>query len=889
MTDWMDTIRLWFQSPEWLWALSGLAIVVALDMWRGLWRSWVGRGAMLARLMVLAGLILAMASPVLEISEPASEVIFVVDISESVDNSALQESLKKIARWKDALPDEVSSGLVTFDDDAQVVAYPSKSWELPARLRDEDAVHMARGTDLEEGVSTALGLLREGSKGRIVVMSDGRLTRGKVDGVLAIARHKGVSVDVVELAASRSGVVFSELDVSPKEVLAGESIEANMKFWGGAEEQSAKLVMEVDGEVAIEQEVVLRRDEVNEVMLKHSLKADIKPGKHEVKVYLEGSKDVSTESKTTSLVVREAANILIVTSKMAEVEPLARVLKAEGLNPVVMLTEELYRDDAPSLEDVDLVVLGNVPARMKVLPAGIVPMPDRFISDLRSYISQGGGLVVLGGNLAYDLGNYGGSELRKVLPVELEPEDSEIHQPVTMVIILDRSGSMGQIVGGVTKMDLTNRGAVAAMKLLRPYDNIGVMSVDERVHWNVPVQPARVTSKMTRQVRAIYADGGGIFCYTALVEAWDALKKVDTPLKHVILFSDAMDAEEQVQGIMIGWGPGPNSYELAQNMVKDGITVSVIGVGSKFDVDSPFLSNLARHGKGRFHISTNARRLESLFVEETTQLLQLRLKEKNFRPAARKKHVSLKGVELKKAPKLRGYVKLEAKPSAEVVMVGPEEHPMMVTWQYGLGQVTAMATDAGPRWSGNWLDWEGYSTFWTQLARWSLKRSEGQGTGVQVEVREGEVVLDVVRRTGLNRSQDAQHLRGMLREAGTQAWRDVEVRVVEPGHFEVRPDVLAGHAYEFGVLDNEGNALLTQSFTTPLAEELKYATPDATLLAHMAERGGGQVLSGEFVWPKGEGSFGERYREHVLWLWLAMGALVMLVFDAFLRRGLRTV
>ena len=97
-------------------------------------------------------------------------------------------------------------------------------------------------------------------------------------------------------------------------------------------------------------------------------------------------------------------------------------------------------------------------------------------------------------------------------------------------------------------------------------------------------------------------------------------------------------------------------------------------------------------------------------------------------------------------------VELEAKPTADVPLVGPEEHPIMISWQYGLGQVVTMATDAGPRWSGKWVEWDGYATFWTQMARWSLKRQEGAETGAQVTFDKAiaKIAIDVefcIRRT----------------------------------------------------------------------------------------------------------------------------------------------
>ena len=69
------------------------------------------------------------------------------------------------------------------------------------------------------------------------------------------------------------------------------------------------------------------------------------------------------------------------------------------------------RDDWKDLSLYTIVILVNVPA---------VRFPPESLAQLREFVNQGGGLVVLGGLCAYENGRYAGTPLEEVLPVSLK-------------------------------------------------------------------------------------------------------------------------------------------------------------------------------------------------------------------------------------------------------------------------------------------------------------------------------------------------------------------------------------------------------------------------------------------------------------------------------------
>ncbi len=76
-------------------------------------------------------------------------------------------------------------------------------------------------------------------------------------------------------------------------------------------------------------------------------------------------------------------------------------------------------------------------------------------------------------------------------------------------------------------------------------DAVAVYAVDSEAHEVVPFSAiGRDKAKMMDAVRSIRSAGGGIYVYTGLKAAWEALKTSTAGQRHVILFADAADAEE---------------------------------------------------------------------------------------------------------------------------------------------------------------------------------------------------------------------------------------------------------------------------------------------------------------------------------------------------------
>jgi uncharacterized membrane protein len=653
---------------------------------------------------------------------------------------------------------------------------------------------------------------------------------------------------------------------------------------------TGKLSIKVAGAEVARQQVTLDGGHTD-VPFTYALPPSVTPGVVSVEATLSvdgQDTDAGNDHAASRLVVERPPHIVILDGDRDGAVPLANALKAEQMDVTVVQAA----DDGPppDLSNTDLVILANAPVRAGATP-GVID--DDLGERLVKWVNDGGGMIVMGGPSALD-GNYAQNRIADALPVEIEPMTPEVDQSATVIVVLDQSGSMGEMVGGRTKLALAAEGASAVVRLLRSFDHVGVESVEDIVHWVVPLRTiGGDTAALEAKIRAIPVGGDGIFVYTGLLAAQKALEKNTSPLKHVILFSDTTDAAEQVKGVdygdgFSGWPASrANSFDIAKQLKESGATLSVIGVGEGRDGafnyatynddedDTDFLRELAAVGGGRYYRTTDAKQLRGLFVQDARRLLDNHAREEDFHLRLTGHLAALDGVDMEKAPPLHGFQELKARPAAQVVLVDDREgNPILTRWPYGLGEVAVWASDAGPRWAHDWLAWPGYERFWTQMARAALRRREGDAAAIEADVRGDQATVRVVRRT------TTAVPKARVIEAGKT--RDLPLRVVEPGVYEAPLPIGGEPTVE--LVDDKGTVLAHRTLVRPASTELRDRAPDMTGLTTMARSTGGQMS------PSAIASSGRAVPTSTpLAAWLLLLAVLLVPVDATVRRIARQV
>ena len=93
-------------------------------------------------------------------------------------------------------------------------------------------------------------------------------------------------------------------------------------------------------------------------------------------------------------------------------------------------------------------------------------------------------------------------------------------------------------------MDMANLGAMEVVNLLSDQDEIAVIAVDSAPHVVVPRTSAANARGQSRRILGIESMGGGIFVYEGLVAGLKEVSGSSAGVRHIVLFSDAADAEE---------------------------------------------------------------------------------------------------------------------------------------------------------------------------------------------------------------------------------------------------------------------------------------------------------------------------------------------------------
>lgn len=724
------------------------------------WTNPQAVAAWLVRALIVVLVAVAFAGPRLRTETRETSLVFVRDVSASVSKGASEHAEKFLSE-----ADHRRSAEVDFSSEPRVVRAFGSS-EVTPRGKFDD-----RASDVASALEFAAAILPPDSAGRIVLLSDGRNT-GK-DPLLAAAglAEKGLEVDVVPLLNPEDDEVAVDRIELPADLREGEvfdltaAVSSSVSTQATARLYQNNLLVAESGRDLVPGENVLRFPNV---------KAEGRLAVYDL--VLQPAKDTHPENNRARRAVAHGGKpkALILDREAAHSEPLAAALREGGRWEVEIRAPEGMPGSMDEMTDFDLVILADAPAS---------ELSDQRLEVLRDWIRLfGGGLVMIGGENGFGAGGYFRTPLSAVLPVSMEREEREDEPVTALLVILDRSGSMAARAGVQTKMALANQGAIYAMEVLRRRDLFGVFAVDTRVQDVLPLGPVSDKSAAAQQIAAIPAGGGGIYVYTSLAEAYPLLRDAQAGIKHIILFSDADDAEEKNGGDQ-GGEKGGSSFDLATALLGSRITLSVVALGNEDDRDVNFLRQLASHGGGRFYLTNDASALPRLFTMETMRATQSSLREDAVLPVLHEKSPIGEGIDWSAAPPLLGYNIAKLKPGAAMPLVTDTGDPLLAVWRYGSGNAAAFTSDAQARWAAEWLAWPGYGKFWSQLAG-AVARSERRADlNVTVSEGSGKLRLQIDAATPDGAWRNDLPISVSLAEDGSKS-QSATARQTGPGHYE---------------------------------------------------------------------------------------------------------
>lgn len=631
------------------------------------------------RLLIAVLAVLALSRPSLERQEQGRDLILLVDRSASCGDESeamLREILPLIAGQAEGGD---RTAVVAFGDG---VAMERGFGGDVAGVQVPDEFPLA--SDLAAGLNRALALRDPARRTAVLCLTDGRYTGYDPRDAANIPGLDGLPFWYRRLGVGGGLEVAAGEIVSPGEVQPRSAWPVRYAIYANAP-CAVRYALRRNGAVIGQGTAELNRGE------NAFFAGDTSPEGELLEYTLEISAEgdgVQRNNRSTALVrVGEAPRVLLVTHAR---EPglLGGALAAAAI-PVDAIRPEDFPDAPALLFPYKLVVLEN---------CQLTAFPGRGVGALAEAVRSGvSSLLVTGGPNSLGMGGYHRSLLDPLLPVEMELRNETRRGSMAIAMALDRSGSMSMTVGpGRTKMDLANLGAAESIRLLSPFDQVSVIAVDSSAHLIVPLSVADDVDKLVDLTLSIRSMGGGIFCRTALEAAAREVRKSSLSSRHIILFADASDAEEQ-----------EGCVELAKELRSEGIGLSVVAMGGPYDSDAEFLRRLADAGGGEALFSSDAAGLPALFTQEIMRISKRGFIEEPVTPRLLPA-LTLMGVDAAvDSPHFDGYNIGAAREGAVVYMLLDDEFqtPLMATRGVGRTSAGVLLFEVDGEYSGDFRTW----------------------------------------------------------------------------------------------------------------------------------------------------------------------------------------
>ncbi|MEN3000318.1 MAG: VWA domain-containing protein [Armatimonadota bacterium] len=782
--------------------------------------------------------------------------IFLLDASDSIPDKGKQAARDYIQQSLKTIGEEDEAALIVFGRDALIDFMPMNTRELPPILSAPDR----QGTNIASAIRLASALFPDGKDKRIVLLSDGNETEGNALDAAAVAATENIEIDTVQLASAtpESEVLVLETQ-APSEVKIGEPFNLRVVI-DARKHATGTLHIDRDGEPVKSVPVSLTPGK-NVVVV--PIRTD-KQGFHRYRATLEVQPDEDARNNVgrAFVQVRGKPRVLLAEGEPDPTRALERALKANNLE-VVHATPETFPTRADELQGYDAILFHDFPATAL--------SPQQMLTIQSAVRDTGIGFAMIGGENSFLPGGYYETPIAEILPVDLDVRQRKVFPAATVVIIIDISGSMAVPEDGIPKVQLAGRAAIETLKMLRPMDQFGVIVSGTGVDWLAPIQPARNKERVIDQISRIYAGGGGIYCRPSLEFAAQAMLTQNTRVKHVIMLADGDDCDEQ-----------EGCFEIAKNLRAQGVTMSVVSLGTGKDVG--FLQQLAQVAGGNFYLTTRARDLPRLFTADVSVMTRSAIEEGAFLPKITGNDEMLEGINWNTTPPLLAYNLTSDRPLARTLMRTHKNDPLLAIWQYGLGASLAFTSDAKPKWAQRWVGWSEFAPFWTQLTRSILRKGSRQDYQINVRQEGGQAVVEMQAFTP--EGEPINFLQPEVRISFPNGeGQTITLQQDAPGRYTGRFPLREVGDYLLTVIEKQPDGTVrtaTRGYAVSYPPEYRFSRANLPLLTRIAEVTGGKLNpapSQAFRPVTRRGSAVSDLWRQCLWL-----ALMLMLLDITLRR-----
>jgi len=311
------------------------------------------------------------------------------------------------------------------------------------------------------------------------------------------------------------------------------------------------------------------------------------------------------------------------------------------------------------------------------------------LDRLGDYVREGGGLVVAGGEEAFELGGYRNSELEKILPVRSVPSVFEGGKTVIFVLDISLSLLTAKTKDGTTLLDYEKALAVELLKSPHFQDyKVGLVVFGTKAYDVLdPMPMSRAKSILGERIMALAPTGTeNSHLDNGLMLAWDMLNASGGEGELFVLSDGNLNNYPEVVA---------RSVDLLNQM---NVATRLIQVQA-FPGMSGQLGSLAA--------KTGSEYSEFVYPESLTTAIQEAASDESYSPESASGYVASVVNEnhyitsdLQLNASLSGFNDVTPKPGAQRLVALLDGKPVLTVWRYGLGMVAALTTDDGIAWAG---------------------------------------------------------------------------------------------------------------------------------------------------------------------------------------------
>lgn len=838
--------------------VRNLFILLALALLVAEWIVYVrqmryhGKFYLIVRGIVFLCVVLAFFGIQVPRSSGRIATVFLVDLSNS-NEEHLGEAQKYLQKTISEMPSGNAYGIVTFGKDTLVEQFLTSERHYSGLMTLPEKT----ATNFEEAVSKALTLIPGEYSKRLVVLTDGRETRGDIRNT-AQALTAG-QAELLTLLYENEETQDAYIDnvTLPAYLHPGDKYAITVLVESNYDTDAVITIYNRSRQTAADS-VHLNKGS-NRFVFSAQVDANTDSGATEnlrVQVQAEGDTCQENDFFNAYSVVETPPRVLVISGRGTNASGFSSVLNAAGCDYSVVSSLNAPNSIHDMLNYKTIILINTY----------IDDLPEAFLENLETYVKDYGcGLICCGGEQSFALGGYRGTVLETVLPVDMQLRGVNEMPVMAMVMVIDRSGSMTSRAGryDISNLDIAVRAAEVAVDNLNDTDYVGILTFDDRYEWQAELQQADDKAAIKDKIGQI-SDGGGTTIKPALQEAVKVLAGSEATIKHIVLLTDGM-------------GETDNFEDVISDCANSSITLSAVAVGD--GSDTRLLKHLADKCGGRYYYSDESGDIPRIFAQEVFLGGDSYIQNGTFSLSVQKGHELTDSLFEDGWPAIYGYIAATPKTaSSPVIVSGEKGDPILTVWQYGLGRTAAWNSDVTGEWTGAFVGQEDYVQLWKRIVDYSAGNASmgddsvnvvtaGERTQVDYQTSEyggaTEIIVTVIDPKG-----------DTIEE---------KLHATAPGKYTAELSTPQTGVYHFNIRRTEGGEIqnyVTTAAAVQFSDEYKFDMSTDSYL-RFVEQYGRIITEEDSVWTR----FTAKTREsYPLTNWLLALAIGLFLVDVAMRR-----